>query len=242
MNDYEEIKAWKAAGWITRQQYSILFAREWRTRNRDHVKEFNDNRKDYNKARAKVWRENHKEERRAYYEANKEHLRELIKRWDKENPERRKEIDKKHRNSSKHKEWKAKNKDRINEWNRRSYHANKTERRKKINGRRQVIRAKKLEEEKQRLADLGLSVDYRPKSLKHKFCNTTIDKIERFEERMKEPEVRWVIHHKSEIELNMTSLELRLMNLYYNRPPEELVWMRASDHSRLHNLHRCSNK
>ena len=60
-------------------------------------------------------------------------------------------------------------------------------------------------------------------------------KIENYLNAIKDPEL-WECHHKLEIHEDYinTSDELKMMNLYYNRPPEELIFLPLSEHKRLH--------
>ena len=48
----------------------------------------------------------------------------------------------------------------------------------------------------------------------------------------------WDIHHKLEIHDDYINSkeELIMMNLYYNRPPEELIWLKRGEHQILHNI------
>lgn len=49
----------------------------------------------------------------------------------------------------------------------------------------------------------------------------------------------WVCHHRYEIDNNgetrYTASELKEMNLYYDRPSYELIFMTTSEHRKLHN-------
>lgn len=46
----------------------------------------------------------------------------------------------------------------------------------------------------------------------------------------------WVMHHKLEIgtDYRNTAHDLKMMNLYYNRPPEELIFLTLREHVSLH--------
>lgn len=64
-----------------------------------------------------------------------------------------------------------------------------------------------------------------------------IDLIENYELALADNFKDWDIHHRLEIHedyINSTK-HMKLMNLYYNRPPAELIWLRHSEHSRIHN-------
>lgn len=49
----------------------------------------------------------------------------------------------------------------------------------------------------------------------------------------------WVCHHRNEIgsdgEMLYSSKQLIEMNLYYDRPSDELIFLTTSDHARMHN-------
>lgn len=63
-----------------------------------------------------------------------------------------------------------------------------------------------------------------------------IDLIENYELAKTENFVGWDIHHKLEVNNDYinTVTDLKLMNLYYDRPPEELIWLTNSEHHALH--------
>ena len=46
----------------------------------------------------------------------------------------------------------------------------------------------------------------------------------------------WIMHHKLEISTDYrnTVHDLKIMNLYFNRPPEELIFLTLSEHITLH--------
>lgn len=46
----------------------------------------------------------------------------------------------------------------------------------------------------------------------------------------------WIMHHKLEIgtDYRNTTYDLKLMNLYYDRPPEELIFLTLREHVSLH--------
>lgn len=66
--------------------------------------------------------------------------------------------------------------------------------------------------------------------------NGRIDLIENYELALADNFKGWQIHHRLEIRDDyINSIKhLKLMNLYYNRPPEELIWLRHSEHVRIH--------
>lgn len=61
-------------------------------------------------------------------------------------------------------------------------------------------------------------------------------KIENFLEAYNDLNETWHCHHKLEINTDYenTMEDLIMMNLYYDRPPEELIFLRASEHFSIH--------
>lgn len=62
----------------------------------------------------------------------------------------------------------------------------------------------------------------------------------------------WIMHHKLEIgtDYRNSAADLKLMNLYFDRPPEELIFLRLAEHVSLHkkgiklseeHRHKCAN-
>src|SRR5574344_2070623 len=69
------------------------------------------------------------------------------------------------------------------------------------------------------------------KSLK-KYC-TDYKKIENYEEALKSP-LKYDLHHRREISENKSRKQLIADHLYFDRPPEELVFLEHGEHMRLH--------
>lgn len=69
-----------------------------------------------------------------------------------------------------------------------------------------------------------------------KFCKDDISKIENYDKAVADTTQTWVIHHRLEIHSDYTNSreELKMMNLYYNRPVEELIFLTRSEHVKLH--------
>lgn len=68
------------------------------------------------------------------------------------------------------------------------------------------------------------------------YCCEDIKNIENYNEAVSDNTVMWVCHHKKEIELMLSSEQLIRQHLYYERPANELIFMKPGEHSRLHNL------
>lgn len=68
------------------------------------------------------------------------------------------------------------------------------------------------------------------------FCNKPIRFIENYETAVNDLNNIYVIHHKKECENGYyTPKKIKEMGLYYERPPEELIFMTISEHIKLHN-------
>jgi hypothetical protein len=65
-----------------------------------------------------------------------------------------------------------------------------------------------------------------------KYC-TDYKNIENYEEALKSP-LKYDLHHRREISENKSASDLIDENLYYGRPPEELIFIEAGEHKRLH--------
>ena len=70
--------------------------------------------------------------------------------------------------------------------------------------------------------------------LLEKYC-TDYTKIENYESALKSP-LRYDLHHRREISENKSASDLIDENLYYHRPPEELIFLEHKEHVRLHNM------
>lgn len=71
--------------------------------------------------------------------------------------------------------------------------------------------------------------------IKNHICCEDISLIENYEKAMSDTSQKWVCHHRLETELNKSRQELKDLNLYYNRPASELIFMPYGEHSRIHN-------
>ena len=73
-----------------------------------------------------------------------------------------------------------------------------------------------------------------------KYCRDDISKIENYYKAISDFTQTWHCHHKMELhdDYNNTKSELIMMNLYFDRPAEELIFLTPSEHSQLH----ASNK
>ena len=68
------------------------------------------------------------------------------------------------------------------------------------------------------------------------------EKIENYEKALADNFVGWLCHHRLETHnsdgerrlVDITKKELLALNMYYNRPAEELIFMKESEHKSLH--------
>ena len=65
-----------------------------------------------------------------------------------------------------------------------------------------------------------------------KYCSD-YKNIENYEEALTSP-LRYDLHHRREISENKSRKQLIAENLYYGRPPEELIFLEHGEHQRLH--------
>ena len=79
------------------------------------------------------------------------------------------------------------------------------------------------------------------------FCSE-YEKVENYEKAKADNFIGWDRHHRLETHnsdgekrlIFITPEELIALDMYYNRPPEELIWLKHTDHSSLH--HKGKNE
>lgn len=72
-------------------------------------------------------------------------------------------------------------------------------------------------------------------------CNKPLSFVENYDEAVKSPE-RWCLHHRLETHtsdgikriVNISAEELKALDMYWNRPPEELIYMSWKEHQSIH--------
>lgn len=73
----------------------------------------------------------------------------------------------------------------------------------------------------------------------HAYCKDDISKIENYDKAMADTAQTWALHHRLELTLDgefaHTAEELKRLDMYYNRPYFELIFLTKSEHNRLHN-------
>lgn len=72
--------------------------------------------------------------------------------------------------------------------------------------------------------------------LAHAYCKEDISLIENYEQAINDKDNKWECHHRLEVhnDYQNTKDEMIMMNLYYNRPASELIFLTKSDHQKLH--------
>lgn len=72
-----------------------------------------------------------------------------------------------------------------------------------------------------------------------RFCKEDINLIENYEEAINDKNTTWDLHHIRELtpdcDFAYSRKDLKKMNLYYQRPANELIFLRRSEHIALHN-------
>lgn len=68
------------------------------------------------------------------------------------------------------------------------------------------------------------------------YCRVDISKIENYDKAINDNTQIWHIHHRLEIRDDYINSkeDLIMMNLYYNRPANELIFLTHSEHIRIH--------
>ena len=71
-----------------------------------------------------------------------------------------------------------------------------------------------------------------------KFCKDDISKIENYEKAVADTTQTWDLHHRLELTLDgefaLSRDQLKMHDMYYNRPYYELIFLTHAEHSRLH--------
>ena len=70
------------------------------------------------------------------------------------------------------------------------------------------------------------------------YCSENISLIENYQEAIEDKEKMWDIHHRRECDDEgrtlFTHKQLKEMNLYFNRPAKELIFVTKSTHKKIH--------
>lgn len=72
----------------------------------------------------------------------------------------------------------------------------------------------------------------------HKFCRDEISKIENYDKAIADTTQTWELHHRLELTLDgefaLSREQLKMHDMYYNRPYYELIYLTPAEHRRLH--------
>ena len=69
------------------------------------------------------------------------------------------------------------------------------------------------------------------KNRKYHYLDGDETLIENYDKAIADTTQTWVCHHRRELEPDRkTSEDLKALGLYWNRPPEELIFLTSSDH------------
>ena len=74
------------------------------------------------------------------------------------------------------------------------------------------------------------------------FVEELLKKVENYEKAKADNFVNWVQHHRLETHnsdgekrlVQITAEELQALDMYYNRPAEELIWLTRAEHINIH--------
>ena len=71
-----------------------------------------------------------------------------------------------------------------------------------------------------------------------KFCKDDISKIENYDKAIADTSQTWDLHHRLELTLDgefaLSRDQLKMHDMYYNRPYYELIFLTKTEHRRLH--------
>ena len=71
-----------------------------------------------------------------------------------------------------------------------------------------------------------------------KYCRDDLSKIENYDKAISDTTQTWDLHHRLELTLDgepaLTHNQLKMHDMYYNRPYYELIFLTPSEHRRLH--------
>ena len=79
----------------------------------------------------------------------------------------------------------------------------------------------------------------------HTYCKDDITKIENYDKAINDTTQTWHLHHRLELTLDgefaHSKSDLQRMNMYYDRPYFELIFLTKSEHQRIH-AQNCSDE
>ena len=72
-----------------------------------------------------------------------------------------------------------------------------------------------------------------------KYCRDDLSKIENYEQAIADKTQTWDLHHRLELTLDgefaLSHEQLKMHDMYYNRPYYELIFLTPAEHHKLHN-------
>lgn len=101
-----------------------------------------------------------------------------------------------------------------------------------------IYKAKYRETHKEQVREYARKTAW---NVRHPYCKD-LEKVENYEQAKADNFIGWDRHHRLETHnsdgerrlVDLTVDELKALDMYYNRPPEELIWLRSSEHTKLH--------
>lgn len=74
-----------------------------------------------------------------------------------------------------------------------------------------------------------------------KFCNEDISLIENYDNAINDKTQTWHCHHRKETDECISGTELKELDLYFNRPAKELIFLTPFEHISLHHKHKLKS-
>ena len=75
-----------------------------------------------------------------------------------------------------------------------------------------------------------------------KYCRDELSKIENYDKAIADTTTTWHLHHRLELTLDgefaLTVSQLKMHDMYYNRPYYELIFLTPAEHIQLHSMNR----
>src|SRR5574344_1082123 len=173
-----------------------------------------------NKAKVKAYKQSHKDEAKAYRAARKDKIKAYQKTYYEANKAKCKAYYKANKEeiNAKAKAYRQSHKEEINAKNKAYYKANKQSHKTKAK---------------------AYSESHREYYLRKYYC-INLEEVENYNLAKKDNFKGWDIHHRLETnnsDVNLSRKELIALDMYYNRPASELIFMTRSEHNKLHHKH-----
>lgn len=189
------------------------------------------------------------EQKKQYYQQNKEKKLEYQKQYNQQHREENKQYQKQYYKQYREerieyiKQYNQQYKEKIREYKKQYYKQYREERNQYSKQYNQQHRDEINQYKKQW---------YRKHTCMFAFCiPEQIEQIENYELAKKDNFDGWCIHHRLETHnsdgqrrlVNLSRVELKALDMYYNRPASELVFLTKSEHTKLHrSKQRCSKE